>query len=126
MTGELFRKYSDDATYGELTVGDSVFYTVELPWKDNEREVSCIPEGEYDVVIHDSPKFGRCYWLKNVEDRSEILIHPANFVSELLGCIAPGMDQRDLDGDGIIDNVSSRKAMKKLLTFEITKLIIRS
>ena len=36
-----------NATLGELMVGGQVFNTIELPWKDNQRSVSCIPTGVY-------------------------------------------------------------------------------
>ena len=95
---------------------DELCKILELPWKNNERSVSCIPEGEYRVVAHKSPKFGHCFWVRYVPNRSEILIHPANYTRELLGCLAPGLDFGDIDGDGVIDVKSSRKAMDKLLT----------
>lgn len=92
-------------------------YTLELPWKDNERRVSCIPEGEYKAIKHRSPKFGNSVWIQDVPGRSEILIHPANYVRQLLGCIAVGSDLRDIDGDGLEDTTNSRNTMDKLLSF---------
>lgn len=91
------------------------FNTIELPWKGNERRVSCIPEGVYKAKSHNSPKFGKTFWLQNVEGRSEILMHVGNFTSDLLGCIAPGTAHRDINGDGIMDVISSRVAMNQLL-----------
>ena len=122
----LHRKYLPDATYGELTVGDLTVFTIELPWKDNQKGISCIPEGICPVFNHTSPNLGECMWVKHVPDRSEILIHAANFVSELRGCIAPGMKQADINRDGIIDNVRSKKALQKLLRFDISEIEIRS
>ena len=90
-------------------------YTLELPWKDNQRRVSCIPQGTYKAVKHRSPKFGNSVWIKDVPNRSEILIHPANYVRQLLGCIAVGKDLKDIDGDGLEDTTSSRNTMNKLL-----------
>ena len=90
-------------------------YTLELPWKDNQRRVSCIPQGTYKAVKHRSPKFGNSVWIKDVPNRSEILIHPANYVRQLLGCIAVGKDLKDIDGDGLEDTTSSRNTMKELL-----------
>ena len=95
---------------------DELCKILELPWKNNERRVSCIPEGEYRVIAHKSRKFGHCFWVRDVPGRSEILIHPANYTRQLLGCLAPGLDFGDIDGDGVIDVKSSRKAMDKLLT----------
>jgi hypothetical protein len=90
-------------------------FTLELPWKDNQRRVSCIPEGTYKAVKHRSPKFGESVWIQNVPNRSEILIHPANYVRQLLGCIAPGDSLRDIDGDGLDDVTNSRNTMNKIL-----------
>ena len=33
---------------------------LELPWRDNARNRSYIPAGEYLVLLHRSPRFGRC------------------------------------------------------------------
>jgi hypothetical protein len=100
-------------------------YTLELPWKDNQRRVSCIPQGTYKAVKHRSPKFGNSIWIKDVPNRSEILIHPANYVRQLLGCIAVGKDLRDIDGDSLEDTTASRNTMNELLallpnSFEVT------
>jgi hypothetical protein len=94
---------------------DELCKTLELPWRDNERGKSCIPAGTYEVIVHKSPKFGQCFWVRGVPGRLEILIHPANFTRQLRGCIAPGLDFDDIDNDGTIDVKSSRKAMDKLL-----------
>lgn len=66
-------------------------YTIELPWRNNERNRSCIPSGEYLARQHVSPDFGRTLWVKDVDDRSEIVIHVANSPADLDGCIAPGL-----------------------------------
>ena len=92
-------------------------FTLELPWKDNQRRVSCIPEGEYKAIKHHSPKFGNSVWIQDVPNRSEILIHPANYVRQLLGCIAVGSDLKDIDSDGLEDTTNSRNTMDKLLSF---------
>jgi hypothetical protein len=65
-------------------------YSLELPWKDNLTQVSCIPEGRYELVKRWSPKFNRHLQIMNVSRRRNILIHPANdAMHELKGCIAP-------------------------------------
>lgn len=108
-------------TIGHLYVLDSSemtewdCHTIELPWKDNERRVSCIPEGKYRVEKHFSPRFKKCFWVKNVEGRSEILIHAGNTKNDTLGCILPGVDLKDINGDKHIDVTSSKTAINKLL-----------
>lgn len=49
--------------------------------------------------------------MQDVPGRSEILIHVANYVNQLMGCIAPGLYHRDIDNDGIIDVTNSGDAM---------------
>lgn len=101
-----------NCTLGKLYFGEDFVETLELPWKDNAPKISCIPEGIYDVEKTYSPAFKKDLWLiKNVPGRSGIRIHSANYVSELLGCIAPGMERYDLNKDGIIDMKSSKKAL---------------
>jgi hypothetical protein len=99
--------------------------TLELPWKNNERRVSCIPAGTYPIKKHRSPKFGNSFWIKDVPNRSEILIHPANYVRQLLGCIAVGEKHADIDKDGLIDVTNSKKTMEKLLKYEASSITIR-
>lgn len=91
------------------------FKTVELPWKNNQRRVSCIPAGTYTAIKHHSPKFGPCLWIQDVPGRSEILIHPANFWHDLLGCIAPGEKHMHIDKDGSLDVNRSRATMERIL-----------
>ena len=81
-----------DATLGMLYVdGDFECFTLELPWKDNQVNVSRIPDGVYKVELEYSSHFGRKLpELRNVPERSEIKFHPANFPIELKGCIAVG------------------------------------
>jgi hypothetical protein len=67
-------------------------YTAENPWLNNRQNVSCIPEGVYRAILHDSPKFGRCLWVQDVPERTEILVHVANSQTDVLGCIGPGDD----------------------------------
>lgn len=48
------------ATLGTLEIADTPrgvwsCVTIELPWKDNQRSVSCIPEGDYKMRLRRSP-----------------------------------------------------------------------
>ena len=110
------RIYQTDCTLGILNLGDAFrCHTVELPWLDNQRNISCIPAGTYECEKHFSPSQGLCISVKNVIDRSDILIHVANSVTELLGCIALGDSSRDINADGIPDVTSSSKTLDELL-----------
>jgi hypothetical protein len=99
--------------------------TLELPWKDNQRNISCYPLGTYNCSKHISPTFGESILIHNVPGRTKILIHPANYAgsknpktgrSDLKGCTAVGDKFVDLDGDGLVDIANSGKTMKKLLS----------
>lgn len=117
ITVTLNREYRSKETIGTFYCAEQGWtrYSVELPWKNNMIGLSCIPAGEYECVEHVSPKFGRCYWLPKVKGRTQILIHPANYVYQLRGCIATGTSHADIDGDGVIDVVNSRKALEFML-----------
>lgn len=117
----LERKNTDDQqTTGKLFVYDKegalLFScrTMELPWKNNQRRISCIPAGVYRAIKHHSPKFGNSFWLQEVPGRSEILIHKGNYKHDTLGCILPGKNLSDINGDGYQDVTSSKATMKDL------------
>lgn len=110
----------DVQVIGRLTVhepdGNIIFDcdTLMLGWKDNKKRISHIPEGVYEVVRHHSPKFGDCYLVKDVPNRSHILFHKGNFYRDTLGCILVGeYKATDIDGDGFVDIVNSSKTFKE-------------
>lgn len=93
MIVELARTYYPEWTKGVLSIHDVILsYTLELPWKENQRNISCIPEGIYPLVERRSARFAHHMLIDQVPDRDLILLHPANDASqELRGCIAPVM-----------------------------------
>lgn len=107
----LKRNYFPDGTNGKLECeGKTICNTIELPWKNNERKVSCVPEGKYFLEKRYSAKFKWHIEVKNVANRSGILFHPANNArQELNGCIAP---VTKLSGAGL--GLMSRKALVAL------------
>lgn len=88
---KLLRSYFPSGTNGEIWVDDQLLcYSIELPWRDNNRNISCIPEGEYSLSKRYSKKFGWHVMVHDVPERSNILFHAANdALKELQGCIAP-------------------------------------
>jgi len=126
MKIEIFRVYKKDITLGSgylVEGGRNIlsFKTLELPWLNNQRRVSCIPEGTYKAIPHTSPKFGKTLWLQTVPGRSEILIHSGNFTRDTLGCILPGKQHIDIDRDGTTDVISSRIVMNQIIAATWTK-----
>ena len=64
--------------------------TIELPWINNEPFISCIPKGRYLCKKYSSAKYHDVWEVVNVPNKSKILIHIANIVDDVKGCIGPG------------------------------------
>lgn len=91
---------SDAGTFGVLIMDEiPLCVTCELPWLDNQEGISCIPAGIYNCTSHDSPKHPNTWQVKNVPNRSEILIHDGNTIRDSIGCVVVG------SGFGKLDNV---------------------
>ena len=111
-------------TPGEFLDGDKLICkSLELPWVFNHRGRSCIPTGEYVVRYMErsgSGKYRDVYHVTEVQGRSAILIHKANFAgdvavglrTDLLGCIAPVTRYGRLYGQ--MAGLASAGAMRKL------------
>jgi len=80
-----------DNTFGVLLDGDLPFcVTVERPWLNNAKGVSCIPAGVYLCKRVNSPKFGNTFEVTGVPNRDAILLHKGNLASDSHGCIILG------------------------------------
>lgn len=143
----LYRFYTDNktTTVGRLLVSTEVYqyseieklslaqfsklnnvfncFTIELDWKNNERNISCIPKGMYSVSEYYSEKFKKTLVINNVPNRSGILIHAGNTYKDIQGCILPATKVEISDS---IYGISSRKALNSILTYQtqIKSLII--
>lgn len=110
-------------TLGELVLRDQegkVLFecvTVELPWLENARRISCIPKGKYKVITRVSQKYSKHLHVLDVPNRDFILIHEANFVYQLKGCIGVGATFKDINRDGTLDITSSKVTKAKILEF---------
>jgi hypothetical protein len=120
----LPRVYLPTETLGSIYSpnGEIVCKTMELPWKDNKQNKSCIPEGVY-IVKKMPPGFGRKYGyfrfksvpgrnMNKVLNMSTILMHRISLVSGLLGCIGVGGRFADLNSDGVLDMADSGKKLQ--------------
>lgn len=102
----VFRNYKPNCTISAFMLlrDDMQIITIgnilELPWKANQKQISCIPEGTYNIVPHKSPKFGHCLLVKDVPDRSNILIHAGNTTKDTKGCLLPGELASDKESVG--------------------------
>ena len=80
-----------DSTLGVMLEDTIPFcLTLELPWKDNKPNESCIPKGEYLCNRVTKIKHGVCFEVFDVPNRTDILIHKGNFPTDSRGCIVLG------------------------------------
>lgn len=89
--------------------------TLELPFLNNQRQISCIPAAVYICKKTVSARFGKTLHVQNVDGRSGILFHAGNYKSNTKGCILLGLDVKDINGDGVLDISSSAAAMAMFL-----------
>ena len=90
--------------FGSIYI-DGLFFcnTVEQPWRENRRFVSCVPTGTYKLEDFQSERYGDTLALSNPDldvvvyqndategQRYACLFHAANWSHQLQGCIAPG------------------------------------
>lgn len=112
--------YSDNQTIGNLfgltKENHSVFNcdTLELPWKNNQKKISCIPTGIYKVKKRFSEKYKNHLHITEVTGRSYILIHSGNYNTDTLGCVLVG-ELGFINSDDIVDVGNSKRTLKNLL-----------
>ncbi len=93
ITAKLIRyHFGLKATLGvlKLNMAHSPIYTLELPWRENKPNISCIPEGTYECIPYTSEKFPNVYQIKNVPNREAILLHIGNHPTDTHGCVLIG------------------------------------
>lgn len=72
----LNRVYDPEGTNGEIQhEGQLACPSIELPWRDNRRSISCISEGRYEIRKRFTEKRGHHLLVVDVPGRSGILIH---------------------------------------------------
>ena len=132
--------YSDTETEGVLRFGNEVLYTIEQPWVPNPNGApggkpfhSCIPDGMYTLLPWTRPN-GDEVWIisepslgvHKLPDHHErgygrdlCLIHKGNWVTDIEGCIAPGIARLPMSNrkTGKVEQAvgNSTAAMKRLV-----------
>lgn len=81
---------NDEGTFGTLYIVDANPYGVTVERPKTIADHPCIPPGVYHWRKFVSPHNGPCLLIENVPGRDLIEMHSANFMLQLLGCIAPG------------------------------------
>ena len=124
MIIKLHRYWQDtNQTSGVCTVLDQFNFPIfsslslERGWRNNEKNVSCIPKGVYNVVWEYSPRFKQHLWeIKDVENRSECKFHASNFWYQLNGCVALGLRYKKLNSDNYRDVTNSKNTLNAFHT----------
>lgn len=112
-------------TFGVLCIDDlPVCVTCEDPWRQNARNVSCIPEGTYKVRVRYSAKYGKHWHLQDVPGRDLILIHNGNTEDDTQGCILVGSGFARVNGKpGVVNSIPTLDMLRKRLPDEFTLTI---
>ncbi len=117
-------------TFGVLSIdGAPVCVTCELPFLNNAPEVSCIPAGNYHCVRHVSAKFplGNTWEITNVPGRTGVLIHNANDIAQLEGCIAVGSTFGQVNGlPAVLNSVATLAMLNQKLPEEYDITILQA
>ena len=100
--------FSKESTIGELFInGERICDTLENPWVDNQRNISCIPEGVYPVRLRlprESATRDYVHLLvQEVPNRDWILFHRGNTAKDTSGCILVGLgSQQDFVSNSVL------------------------
>ena len=100
--------FTDESTIGELFLnGERFCDTLELPYRDNQRSVSCIPTGEYKVRMRYPRESATRDYLhllvQEVKDRQFILFHRGNSAKSTRGCVLVGQSrEQDFVGNSTL------------------------
>ena len=123
--------FSENSILGKLFVnGERMCDTLELPYKDNQKSISCIPAGEYSVRLRPARQSATRDYLhllvQDVKDRSYILFHKGNTAKDTRGCILVGQSrQQDFVGNS---SLAMSLLMKEVINLggENINLIIKN
>ena len=112
--------FSEVSTIGNLYLnGEWLCDTLENPWLNNQRNISCIPEGQYKVRLRTARESATKDYLhllvQDVPDRSLVLFHVGNKSSDTRGCILVGIGSEQ-------DLVKNSRLAMELLMKEILNL----
>ncbi len=120
----LRRPYTDQGTIGVLAIPEVQYqsYSIELPWRENQTGISCVPVDTYLLFPRWSNHWNSfVYQFKDVPDRSAVQIHWGNvagdkslgFKSHSLGCVLLGSCVCEIWGQLAVGN--SKRTFRKFL-----------
>lgn len=123
--------FTDKSTIGQLFLnGEKFCDTLELPFKNNQKNISSIPAGNYDVRLRLARESATRDYLhlmiKEVPDRSYILFHRGNSAKDTEGCILVG---RGIEQDFVKNSVLAMDLLMQEIIYlggKKIKLIIKN
>ena len=123
-------------TEGFLSFGKEILATIEQEWRAHpegdpggESNNSCVPAGKYQLIPHTRPDGKKVVALVNEDlgvyyqaehrpngkGRFLILIHIGNWVTDVVGCIAPGLSKGNSDRGRMVQG--SSLAMSRVMNY---------
>jgi len=112
--------FTEESTIGKLFINGELFCdTLENPYINNERNISCIPAGQYKVRLRLARESATRNYLhllvQEVPSRSYILFHRGNTAKDTRGCILVGQSREQ-------DRVNNSRLAMDLIVKEILNL----
>jgi len=108
---------NEHGTFGVL-IKDNIplCVTLEDIWAYNKPNISCIPIGDYKVEKYSGTKYKDVWIVKNVPNRSYILIHSGNLDDDTEGCLLCAQHYGKLGKDfGILESKKVFDMLRKEL-----------
>lgn len=120
--------FTDKSVLGKLYCnGEFIAHTLELPWKNNRKSVSCIPDGRYSCRIRLAREsVSRDYvhlLVEDVKGRSYILFHCGNFPSDTKGCILTGTHRAQTPDKILESKIAHAYLMNYILENQLSEKI---
>lgn len=123
LTINRFIHHPTIGTFGELLAPGNKFlcYTCEAVWADNTPNLSCVPQGLYQLVILNDTVYlhNACYMVEGTDEPTKppirwgCKVHSANWPHQLKGCVSLGESITSIYGKLGVTN-SARTTAKYL------------
>ena len=112
--------FTENSTIGKLFINGEFFCdTLENPYINNERNISCIPAGQYKVRLRLARESATRDYLhllvQEVPSRSYILFHRGNTAKDTRGCVLVGQSREQ-------DRVNNSRLAMDLIIKEVLNL----
>jgi hypothetical protein len=111
-----------------INTGDESFnqfgYNIELPYRDNRINVSCILSGFYPFKKIIRPNGEEAIEIQNVLNRTNVLAHSGNYMKDTKGCILPNISYSYTKETRTPYGITSRPQVKQILNALPTRGVV--